>query len=141
MSRSNPWRHGAIKAGRSRIGPTAEPRGAGAGSAPELAATLGIDAAHLFAAAADGPRTVPVELGRMLLGGRDVVLRGDVRETGRLHGAASPLVRSEALLRVRGRGDSFALLVLGSREPDAFAGADAPLLLLGRAVEAALDRS
>jgi uncharacterized protein YigA (DUF484 family) len=122
----------------------------------ELAATIGLDAAHL-------PPALPLEDARILLRGRDVVLRtargpdaapapgdpapdasgrGDtVSDAARLHGAAAPLVRADALLRIRGRGDRFAILALASREPDAFAGADAALVLLGRAVEAALDRS
>ena len=108
----------------------------------ELAATLGLDAAHLWLAS-DGPRGIPVELGRMLLGGRDVVLRATpTTEIARLHGPAAPLVRSDALVRVARCRGSFGLLALASREPDFFAaGAQAPLALLGRAVEAALDRA
>ncbi len=113
----------------------------------ELAATLGLDAAHLWRASAQGPSSeiggaIPVELGRMLLGGRDVVLRDEPTEIARLHGAAAPLVRSDALVRVARSGGGFALLALGSRETQFFAaGAEAPLALLGRAVEAALDRA
>ena len=105
----------------------------------ELAATLGVDAAHLRPAGAAG---LPVELGRMLLGGRAVVLREAPSEIARLHGAAAPLVCSDALVRVARSGCGFAVLALGSREAGFFAaGCEAPLALLGRAVEAALDRA
>lgn len=106
----------------------------------ELAATLGLDAAHLRIAGPDG--ALPAELGRRLLGGREVALRCAPSEAARLHGAAAPLVRADALVRVLLRGGGLALLALGSREPAFFAaGSEAPLALLGRAVEAALDRA
>ena len=100
----------------------------------ELAPTLGLDAAHVWCC---GP-AFPEMLARQLLGGRDVSLR--TAGSPGLHGAAASLVRSEALVRVAGRAD-LAVLALGSREERFFAaGAEAPLALLGRAVEAALDR-
>ncbi len=108
----------------------------------ELAATLGLDAAHLWLATVEGHGTLSVELGRRLLGGRDVTLRESPSEIARLHGAAAPLVRSDGLVRVARRRGGFALLALGSREPAFFAsGSEAPLALLGRAIEAALDRA
>ena len=103
----------------------------------ELAPTLGLDAAHLWRCGSG--QAIPEALARQLLGGRDVSLRGAGGSAG-LHGAAASLVRSEALVRVAGHS-GLAVLALGSREERFFApGAEAPLQMLGRAVEAALDR-
>lgn len=108
----------------------------------ELALTLGVDAAHLCL---DVPRpwcrTLPSGTARVLLGGREVVLRHAPGALAALHGEAAPLVRTDALVRVAPSGAPVGLLALGSRDEAALAGGcEAPLALLGRAVAAALER-
>ena len=105
----------------------------------ELPVLLGIDAASLCAEPGrPGAHALPPGTIRRLLGPHEVVFRDAPSDTARLHGAAAPLARVDALVRLSGGG----LLALASREPNRLhpgQGAS-PLAFLGRAVSAALQR-
>jgi uncharacterized protein YigA (DUF484 family) len=72
------------------------------------------------------------------LGKKDVLLRADSHGLPEIYGSAAPLVRSEALVRLRISGEApGGLLALGSREPDMFHPGQATELLcfLTRVIE------
>lgn len=97
----------------------------------DLAVVLDIDLVSLVVERIDGP-VVPfdprsglmvVEPGSVTawMGRRDILQRDDVEGRAALYGAAAPLVRSEALVRLDfGDGAPAGLLALASRDPDLF---------------------
>ncbi len=104
-----------------------------------LPGLLGLDAASLCAE--DGRHdALPLPRGTIaqLLGRRDVVFREHPADARLVHGAAAPLARADALVRLTGGG----LLALASRDRSRLhPGQGTPALaFLGRAVTAALDR-
>ena len=100
----------------------------------ELPALLDIDAVTLGVEGAG----LPTGTIARLMGSREVLYRDTPTDTTLLHGAAAPLARVDALVRLTGA----ALLALASRDPARLhPGQGArPLLFLGRAVTAALER-
>jgi uncharacterized protein YigA (DUF484 family) len=101
--------------------------------ATELPALLGIDAITLCPEATLPPGTV-----LRLLGRREAVYRETPTDTRLLHGAAASLARVDALVRLT----SGALLALASRDRTRLHPGQGvrPLVFLGRAVSAALER-
>ena len=99
----------------------------------ELPALLGIDAITLCPGAA-----LPASTVFRLLGRRDAVYRDTPTEARLLHGAAASLARVDALVRLADGG----LLALASRDPARLHPGQGvrPLVFLGRAVSAALER-
>lgn len=112
----------------------------------ELPALLGMDAVNLcIEAAIAGTCVLPAGFVDRLLGGEELHLRTNPRpaaEAVALYGEASALARHEALVRLPGTAVP-ALLALASRDPfvTSARAARGPLLLLGRAVAAALERA
>ena len=102
----------------------------------ELPALLGLDAATLCLA--HGPNRMPPGAVARLLGKRDVVFRDAPTDARLLHGAAAPLARVDALVRLA----DGALLALASRDRSRLHPGQGtrPLAFLGRAVSAALER-
>ena len=112
----------------------------------EFPSLLGVDAANLcIEAAIAGTRSLPADFVERVLDDEELRLRSNPQppaEAVALYGEASALARHEALVRLPGTAVP-ALLALASRDPFA-APARAtrgPLLLLGRAVAAALERA
>ena len=105
----------------------------------ELAATLGVDSAHLRmeqAGRLGGPDNV------RLLAGRAVVYREAVTDGAALHGAAAALVARDVLVRVRPGFGPPGVLALGSRDDGLPGpGSESALALLAAAIEAAIDRA
>ncbi len=99
----------------------------------ELPALLAVDAAHLRNEA-----SLPQGTASRLLGRRDVVFRETPTDARLLHGAAAPLARVDALVRVSGG----ALLALASRDRSRLHPGQGvrPLAFLGRALAAACER-
>ena len=107
--------------------------------ASELPALLGVDAVTLCAGdGRTGARAVPAELVAAVFGAREVVFREAPADAWLLHGAAAPLARVDALVRL----DGCALLALASRERSRLHPEQGtrPLVFLGRAVAAAFSR-
>ncbi len=105
----------------------------------ELPALLGVDAATLCAEdGRPGLRPLPPGTIARLCGGRAVVFRDAPAETRLLHGAAAPLARVDALVRVSGS----TLLALAARDPARLhpGQGERPLAFLGRAIAAAQER-
>jgi uncharacterized protein len=96
----------------------------------ELAVLLDLDVACLIVESngqdtphvhASGVRVVEEGTIARLLGRNDILLRRDVEGDPAIYGAASGLVRSEALIRLHVSDDTPpGLLAFGSREPDMF---------------------
>ena len=99
----------------------------------ELPVILGIDSATLWL-----ERHLAVGAAARLLGRRDVVFREAPADARVLHGAAAPLARVDALVRVAGGS----LLALASRDRSRLHPGQGtrPLAFLGRALAAACDR-
>ena len=110
----------------------------------ELAATLGIDAAHLCLEG-DASRASVRPLGGLaarLMGGRDIVFRETITEGAALHGPAADLVRRDVLVRIQPNFGPTGVLALGSRDEGLPGpGSEGALALLRAALEAALDRA
>lgn len=105
----------------------------------ELPALLGVDCASLCAdIGGAGGRLLPPGSVKRLLGRRDVVFREAPADARLLHGAAAPLARVDALVRVGARS----LLALASRDRSRLHPGQGgrPLAFLGRAIEAACER-
>lgn len=99
----------------------------------ELPGLLAVDAAALCA-----PDTLPPGMIARLLGQRDVAFREQPTDAALLHGAAAPLARVDALVRV-GAGS---LLTLASRDRSGLHPGQGvrSLAFLGRALAAACER-
>ena len=99
----------------------------------ELPALLAVDAATLCPAHGLPPGTAA-----RLLGRREVVFRDAPADARLLHGAAAPLARVDALVRV----STGALLALASRDRSRLHPGQGvrPLAFLGRALTAACER-
>jgi uncharacterized protein YigA (DUF484 family) len=102
--------------------------------AAELPALLDIDAVSLCA---EG-EALPAGTVARLMGQREAMYRDAPTDKRLLHGAAAPLAQVDALVRISGR----ALLALASRDPARLHAEQGtrPLVFLGRAVAAALER-
>ena len=100
----------------------------------ELPALLDIDAVTLGVEGAG----LPAGMVARLMGQRDVLYRDTPTDTRLLHGAAAPLAKVDALVRLT----DGALLALASRDAARlYPGQGArPLLFLGQAITAALER-
>ncbi len=109
----------------------------------ELPALLGLDAASLCAdlctiGGGQAGRLLPTGTVARVLGQREVVFREAPADARLLHGAAAPLARVDALVRV----DAGSLLALASRDRSRLHPGQGmrPLAFLGRAVAAACER-
>ena len=110
----------------------------------ELPTLLGLDAASLcagmggYAGGGYAGRLLPTGTIARVLGQREVVFREAPADARLLHGAAAPLARVDALVRV----DGGSLLALASRDRSRLHPGQGvrPLAFLGRAVAAACER-
>lgn len=105
----------------------------------ELAALLGLDAATLCTEdGRPGTQRIPHGITARLLGRREVAFRDAPPDAKLLHGAAAPLARVDALVRLA----AGSLLALASRERSRLHPGQGtrPLAFLGRALAAAHER-